>query len=209
MADTTEATFSEVHLRAAARSSAFGNNHDAERTTIRLAMEHLVCNHLNIEGNLGDQDDVGTASQTSMESNPAGVAPHDFKDHHAVVARCRCMQAVNSICCYLERCIKAEGTIGTGEIVVDRLWHTNNRSTELIEFKGDTLRTFTTNRNQRSQTKLTHGLYCLQVGIILRRSSRLTGTEVALVRRAENRATSGEQSLDISIGQHSIGLAPE
>ena len=65
-----------------------------------------------IEGALGHEDRVGSASHPCVCRDPAGVAAHHLDDHHPVVGLGGRMQAVDGVGDDLDGGLKAEGEVG-------------------------------------------------------------------------------------------------
>src|SRR5208282_2889393 len=79
-----------------------------------------------LERNFRDQNDVGAAGNTGVESNPTGIAAHDFDEHDAVVAFWGGVKAVDGFGGDDECGIEAEGDFGGVQIIVDGLGDTHN-----------------------------------------------------------------------------------
>ena len=86
---------------------------------------------IDVEGALWDQDDVGAAREPGLERDPARVAAHHLDHHHAVVGLRGRVQPVDRLGGDLERRVEAEGHIGGGEVVVDRLRDAEHRNVVL------------------------------------------------------------------------------
>ena len=78
-------------------------------------------------GPLGHEDDVGAAGHARVGGDPAGMAAHDLHDHDAVVGLRRGVQPVDRVGGDLHRGVEAEGVVGAGKVVVDRLGHADDR----------------------------------------------------------------------------------
>ena len=62
-----------------------------------------------------------------MHGDPAGVAAHHLDDHHAVVRLGGRVQAVDRLGADRDGRVEAEGVVGAGEVVVDRLRDADDR----------------------------------------------------------------------------------
>jgi len=55
---------------------------------------------------------VGTRGHSRMQRDPAGVAVHNFDDHHPVLAVCRGVQPVDALGGEADRSVEPEGLAG-------------------------------------------------------------------------------------------------
>ena len=76
---------------------------------------------VDVEGLLGDQDDVGAAGEPGVQGDPAGVPAHHLDDQDAVVGLGGGVQPVDRLHRDVDRGVEAEGVVGGGEVVVDGL----------------------------------------------------------------------------------------
>ena len=72
-------------------------------------------------GSSGAQDDVRAARDTRGDRDPAGVAAHEFDDHHAVVRLGRGVEPVDRLGRDRHRGVEADRGVGADNVVVDRL----------------------------------------------------------------------------------------
>src|SRR5439155_21534082 len=68
--------------------AAFADHDDREVLAARMPAADPVCDLLEVDGLLGDQDHVRAAGDTARDRDPAGVAAHHL-DHHDAVVRLR------------------------------------------------------------------------------------------------------------------------
>ena len=145
------------------------------------AAAHLV----DVEGHLGDEDDVGAAGDTRVQRDPAGVAPHHLAHHHPVVALGGRVQTVDGVGRDLHRGVEAERDVGRREVVVDRLGHADDATPSLAELRGDAERVLAADRDQRVDSVLGRPRRASLRVPARRPSSLLYGIRA---RRAEDRA---------------------
>ena len=108
---------------------------------------------VNVEWHLGNQYRSGAASYARLQCYPAGIPAHYFHDHHSVVAFCSCVQSVYRVGGNLHRCLKTKSGVGAHDVIVNSLWHTDNRQAVLfVKQRTNRERTIPTNNNQRIQT---------------------------------------------------------
>src|SRR3954454_3101735 len=127
--DAAEPLVAEGVLRAAElrldlavlRHRALRDDDDRERPPVLVAVADAVADLLDVERPLRDEDHVGAAGDAGIAGDPARVPPHHLDDDHAVVRLRRGVQAVDRIGGDLHGGLEAEGEVGAGEIVVDRL----------------------------------------------------------------------------------------
>jgi hypothetical protein len=86
-----------------------------------------VTHLIEVERNLGHQNNRGSPGDPGVGRNPAGVSAHDFHDQHPVVRLGRGVQTVDGIGCDLDSGVESEGRLGTDNVVVDSLRHADNR----------------------------------------------------------------------------------
>jgi hypothetical protein len=74
-----------------------GHDDDAEHLAALAAALDLGADLVEVEGELGDEDDVGPAGEAALDGDPAGVAAHDLDDHDPVMGLGRRVQAVEGL----------------------------------------------------------------------------------------------------------------
>ena len=65
------------------------------------------------------------------------VAAHDFHHHDAIVGFGGGVHAVDGFGGDVDGCVKSESVVGSGQVVVDRLWDANHLDSLFIQFLGD------------------------------------------------------------------------
>ena len=114
--------------RLLARHRALGHGDDAEAAAGPAALADRLGDRLDVVGDLGDQDHVGAARDAGAERQPAGVVAHHLDHDDAVMAVRRAVQPVDRVGRDPERGVEAEGDVGHGDVVVDRLGQGDRRS---------------------------------------------------------------------------------
>ena len=100
---------------------AFGHGHDAEIGSAPAAAPDGLGDFLDVVGNFRNQNHVRAAGDARAQRQPARAMPHDFGDDDAVMAVGRAVQPVNGLGGDVQRGGEAEGRIGHGHVVVNRL----------------------------------------------------------------------------------------
>lgn len=72
-------------------------------------------------GDLRQEDDVGAAGDARVQRDVAGVAAHHLENHDAMVAGRRGLKAVEGVDRDVDGGGKADGGVGSGDVVVDGL----------------------------------------------------------------------------------------
>ena len=143
VADATEAHVAELvdlaalhRERALLRHRALGDHHDREVRALAVPVLDARAHVVDVERHLGHQHDVGAAGDAGVDRDPPRVAAHHLDHHHPVVALRRGVQPVDGIGRDLHRGVEAEGEVGGGEVVVDRLGHADHRDARLVAQPG-------------------------------------------------------------------------
>jgi hypothetical protein len=75
---------------------ALGDDEDRRELAGEAGLD-VLADLVDVEGPLGDEDDVGAAGQAGVQRDPAGVAAHDLDDERPVVGLGRGVQAVDGV----------------------------------------------------------------------------------------------------------------
>ena len=138
-----------------------------------------------IEGNLGYQDDIGSACDPGMERDPSCIAAHHFNDHDSVVRFSGCMEAIDRFCCHSDRTVESDSGRGFDNVVVDGFWYSDERNPTLVESVGDGERSVTANDNERIERQRAKRLHA-RVGVVPGAAVGTgIGQRVSLVRGAQ------------------------
>jgi len=126
------------HRHAAAHpASTFGDHDDGELRSVQFAVANGLGHRLQLVGDLGDQDRVGTACHTRVERDPTRVAAHHLDDDDPPVRRGRGEQPIDALRSEADRGVETEGGIGALEIVVDGLGHADHPQAGLGQMMPD------------------------------------------------------------------------
>src|ERR1044072_8164390 len=87
----------------------------------------LPADGVDVERDLGDEDDVGGGGDAGVERDPTRVAPHQLDGEDTLVRRGGRVQAVDGLGGDADRGVETEGERRAGQVVVDRLRHTDDR----------------------------------------------------------------------------------
>ncbi|CAB4870406.1 unannotated protein [freshwater metagenome] len=151
-----------IHAAAAGRHVAargprpLACDHDREAASAGMARPQPVADLFEIERPLRDEDRVGAARHPRMAGDPSGVAAHHLDDEHPVVGLGRGVEAVDRVGGDLDGGVEAEGVVGPGEIVVDRLRDAHHRDAVVGESRGDAERVLAADRDQRLDARALH-----------------------------------------------------
>ena len=76
---------------------------------------------INIIRNFRNKDDVRTACHAGIQGQPAYLVSHNFYNKNSAVGCRSGMNAVNGICCNVNRTLETEGHIRTPQIIINGL----------------------------------------------------------------------------------------
>src|SRR5690606_18417936 len=99
---------------------ALGDHHD-RRVGGLEAGGHPGADLVDVEGLLGDEDDVGAAGQSGVQGDPSGVTAHHLHDQDPHVGLGGGVQPVDGLGGDVDGGVEAEGVVGGGQVVVDGL----------------------------------------------------------------------------------------
>ena len=99
---------------------------------------------INIIRNLWEQNNVGTACHSCIQGKPSYFVSHHLYNKYTVVGSSRCMDAIDSLCRYINCTLKTECHICSVNIIVNGLWKMNNIESFLAKQIGCLLCTVTT-----------------------------------------------------------------
>ena len=166
LADATEADMSELVLLAVGHRhrpflghGSLGHHHDREDAAARVTTADQPADVVDLERALGDQDHIGAAGEARVERDPPCVATHDLDHHHPVVRLGGRVEAVDRLGRDVEGGVEAEGHVGCGEVVVDRLRHAQHRQpVAFVQAGGDAERVLAADRDQPVEVERLHRL---------------------------------------------------
>ncbi len=140
--------------RTVGRFGSFGNYDDGVHAPHAVALQDLVRDLFQVEGNFRDQNGVGAAGDACVKRDPARVAAHDFDHHHPLMALRRGVKAVQALGGEGDRGVEAEGGEGLVDVIVDGLWYAHHAQPFLVQGVGDGERAIAADGNQRVQFPL-------------------------------------------------------
>src|SRR5580692_7702524 len=120
-----------------------------------FAKGYVVTDSLNGEWNLGNQDDVGSSGNPSLQRDPACVPSHDFDHHDAMVRLGRSVDFVDGVGCGHERSIETECDLGGGKVVVDGLGYAYDIHALLEKVESNLLGAVSANADHSINSQLT------------------------------------------------------
>ena len=115
-----------------------GDDHDREVLAAGMAAADLLAGVVDADRELRDHDHVRAAGDSAHHGDPARVTAHHLDNHHAVVRLGGGVQPVDRLGADEHRGVEAEGVVGPGKVVVDRLRHADDREVVLfVQSRGD------------------------------------------------------------------------
>ena len=140
------------------RFCSFGDDDHRALGAFPLAAQNLFGDFGKFKGNLGNENNVRAARETAVEGDPAGMATHDFDHHHALVARCRRVKAVERTRHALHCGVEAECHVRGLQIVVDRFWNSCHWQPRIVQLQGCIQRTVAADNDEAMQVERLKGL---------------------------------------------------
>ena len=137
-----------------ARDRAFGDDDDAEASPPLLARHDPPGDDVDVEGNFGNENGVGTASHPRVERDPSGIAPHHLGHHDAVMRLGRRVQPVDGVGRETHRRVEPETVGRAANVVVDGLRHADEGHATLGKFVGNRQRPVPADDDERVEAEL-------------------------------------------------------
>src|SRR5690606_17952552 len=106
-------------LSAITRLCAFCDDNEDALLPFSTAVPNGIGNAGEVEGDLGDEDDVCAPCETAVEGNPPGVSSHDFGDHDAFVTLGGGVQPVEGVSDTGHSRVKAEAHGGGADVIIN------------------------------------------------------------------------------------------
>ena len=156
-----------------------------------------------MKGNLGNQDHVRSARYASCQGDPAGIAPHDFADHHSVMTvGCR-MKSIKCLGCSVDRRQESEGDLRAVEIVVNCLGDADDIDPSLDEWSSALHRAVTADDDEGIDAVLAKVVHACSRDIAedrcaIRSEPGAPARRIATIVGPEDRAASGQDARDIA-----------
>src|SRR5690606_3473699 len=132
--------FSGTDLRRPDGMCTFGDYYVHEALSLNIAPFDLLEYLSNVIRDFRDQADLSAARDGGMQGNPAGVTPHDFHDHHPVVALGSGNQFIEAVRRDLHCGLEPKGHISCGQVIIYRFGYANHRYALLEEGLRNALR---------------------------------------------------------------------
>ena len=125
--------FLALHAGFLAVDGTLGHSDDGEVGTLLCAAFHGRTHTVDIIGLFRQQDNICTACNAGVQRQPASLVAHDLNAHHAAVAACGGVDAVDHIGGNVHGGVEAEGYVGTIDIVINGLGQADDVQTLLRE----------------------------------------------------------------------------
>ena len=119
--------------------AAFGDDNDAVMLAVIVVVLEQGADMVDVDLLLGNENDVGAASNAGGIGDPAGVAAHHFDDDDAVVRVGGGVDAVNGLGGNHDGGIEAKGLVGAVDVVVDGLGNADGVDAVFAEEERDGL----------------------------------------------------------------------
>ena len=143
-----------LRIRQSRQLAALADDHDREVLAARVPFPDRLRDLLEVDGDLGDEDHVGSAGDAAHHRDPAGVAAHHLDDHDAVVGFGRRVEAVDRLGCDEHGRVEAERVVRAREVVVDRLRDSDHRQLMLcVQARRDAERVLAADRDERVELR--------------------------------------------------------
>src|SRR5664280_3243243 len=114
----------------------FRHHDDAEITATRMAHADALGNLFDVEGALGNKNDVRPSCDTAVHRNPTRVSAHHFNHDHALMSFRGGMHAVNGFGRGVHRGVETKTEIGPHQIVVDGFRNADHLQAQLVHALG-------------------------------------------------------------------------
>ena len=132
---------------------------DGEVGALLGAALYGVADAVDVVGHFGQQDDIRAARDAGVEGQPAGLVAHDLDAHHAAVAACSGVDAVDNVGGDVHSGVEAEGDVGAVDVVVDGLGQTDDVQPLLREEVGGLVGAVAAEAEQAVQLGVLVGLF--------------------------------------------------
>src|SRR5690606_6665484 len=148
---------------------------------------------VDVERGLGGEDDLRSPGDPGLDGDPPGLPAHELDDHDPVVALRSGVDPVDRLGGDVHGRVEADGAVGAGDVVVDRLGDGDDRQTGLRALARRVEGAVTADADQAvDPLRLQRGVDRLQ--------ATLNGVRV-VARRAQQGATGVEDPADVAAGE--------
>ena len=167
---------------------------------------HLI----DVERNLWNQDNVGAAGDARRDGDPADVAAHHLQHHRPPMARRSRLQTVGRFDADFHRAHVADGVVGLGQVVVDRLRHADKRDFPLLGEAGENAgAAVAADADERVQIERAEAIDRLLRSVLDAAVRHRILERIALVDRLQHRAAlTQELAVDVFHRQVAIAYRP-
>jgi hypothetical protein len=180
-----------------------GHHDDRESGPVATAGVDELADRVPLEGQLRDQDHIGSARDAGGGGDPAGVSPHDLADHHPVMALGRRVELVDRLGGGRDRGEEPDRDLGADEIVVDGLGNADHVDPALDESRGGVHGPVPADHHERVDSVSLHRFDATRPEVLVQRVAVLVGPDelsggIGSVVAAEDRAAAGQDAGDVS-----------
>ena len=132
-----------------------GLRHDDEdvRIAARATAFHRAHDVLARHRDLGNQDEIRAASETTERGDPSGIATHGLDDDDPVMRAGGRAQPIEGVRDDGDRGVEADAELGLGEVVVDGLGDADDANPLLVEPLRDAERVVPADRDERVEAR--------------------------------------------------------
>ena len=183
---------------------ALRRHHDGEVPLATVPVLDLLAHHVHVEGDLGDQDHIGSARHPGVQRDPARVPPHDLHDHGPLVAGRRGVELVQGIRRRADRGVVPECDHSPRHVVVDGLGDADHRDSHVGQPPRDLQRPVSADAHDGIQPQLPHTLQDMAGHVLddrLAADPRPILERIPAVGRPKDRAAHGEDAGHVLGGQ--------
>ena len=96
-----------------------GDDDNAEVASASMAQANGLCDFLDIERTLRNENYIGATGNAAVDGDPACITTHHFHDHDTVVSFGSRVHAVDGLGDDIDRGIESESVVSAGQIIVD------------------------------------------------------------------------------------------
>src|SRR5690606_6405004 len=120
-----------LHRGALGGHGALGDDDDGERGVGPVPVLEAPGDLVDVERGLGGEDDLRSPGDPGLDGDPPGLPAHELDDHDPVVALRSGVDPVDRLGGDVHGRVEADGAVGAGDVVADRLGDGGARHTGL------------------------------------------------------------------------------